>query len=180
MDNNKTIQKIVDDSSGYTFLTNDKIPDSGSTEIKFKLNLSVYDHPKAIFGFVVGGTQRGEEEGLFYKQAHLDASCKSDTDEIISNDCWFIYLENGNFYNSGCEIDIEKGKSVFLFKYLENCSDDIISLCIDIENSYFYLKVNGVIFTTKQKMLNFDSTRKSNLYAFVSIFGFEDMITLID
>jgi len=162
INNRKTLMSNNNESCGYanSFLLEDKLPENGCAEIQFKIDRKPEgkeDNFKISFGFVVGGIYKDPVES-YYKQ----------------NDCWAIGFEEGKVKNSQNDEE-DAGK---LCEYLP-CEGDILSLCIDMDNSYFYTKLNGGKYTLKRKMHNLDKTKKSNLYAFIDMSTEDYQISLV-
>jgi len=157
LNDNMTLKYISSNGYGTTFVCKDKIPDYGCWEVQFKIDITD-ERCEMVCGFVLGGTPR-DEEGMF-KVNH-----------------WSFDLHEGVYFDGDKNNDAEERIS-----FSENCrplSGDVISLCIDLDQNLFYIKLNSELVTIKKKLLKLDSTRKGNLFPYFGMGHEGDQVTLV-
>jgi hypothetical protein len=151
--NNRTIKIKENSEDKVPYLrTVDRIPESGSHEIRFRIDYIIDSYSSPALSMALIGPNVIQPNGL-------------DVDEE-SESIWGVSWGEELNYS-------ENGKKIFekhFFFDLENYhmkSGDEFSLCINMDENLIYCKFNGEICTVKKRINNLDSTRKTDLYALI-------------
>ena len=152
LNNNRTIK--LKQYGWIGIMCDEKVGSNGAFEIDFRIDNTNY-FGYIILGFAVAGT---DSSNGFY----------------TTNKCWMFDLRDGYLFNndgSDC--------NCYLITGCKPKNGDIISLCIDMDLDEIYIKFNGILYSYRKKMRNFDSAKKENLYPCVDFYSQNDQISLM-